>query len=68
MRTSKTAVEFFLEVLRPSARDERAYRKLVEVSVLPLVAAVHSRIEQEQYVGLIASRLGVSPEAVRAEL
>ncbi|MSR70627.1 DNA primase [Candidatus Kaiserbacteria bacterium] len=68
VRTSKTAVEFFLDALRPAARDARAYAKIVEVSVLPLVAAVGSSIEQEQYLRLIAGRLGVSETAIRTEL
>jgi DNA primase len=68
VRTSATAVEFFLEALRPGARDERAYKKLVEQSVLPLVAAIGSRIDQEHFVRLVARRLGVSDLAVRAEV
>lgn len=68
VRTSKTAVEFFLDALRPQAKDNHAYGKLVEASVLPLVAAVQSSIEQDQYIRLVAGRLGVSEAAVRAEL
>ena len=68
VRTSKTAVEFFLDALRTAARDARAYAKLVEAQILPLIAAVHSSIEQDQYVRLVASRLGVSESAVRAEV
>ncbi len=68
VRTSKTAVEFFLDVLRPGARDSRAYAKIVETSVLPLVAAASSKIEQDQFIRLVAGRLSVSEEAVRAEV
>ncbi len=68
VRTSRTAVEFFLDVLRAGARDERAYKKLVESNVLPLVTSMGSRIEQEHFVALIAGRLGVSTEAVREEV
>ena len=68
VRTSKTAVEFFMDALRPNARDARAYTKLVETHVLPLVAAVGSTIEQEQFVRLVAPKLGVSEAAVRAEV
>ena len=50
VRTSKTAIEFFLDVLRPQAKDERAYKKLVESQVLPLIAALQSSIEQEHFV------------------
>lgn len=68
IRTSQTAVEFFLEALRPQARDAHAYTKLAQANVLPLVAAAQSAIEREQYVRLVASRLGVSESAVLAEL
>lgn len=68
IRTSKTAVEFFLEVLRLGARDERTYKKLVEAQVLPLIAAMGSRIEQEHFTRIVAGKLGVSEAAVRAEV
>ena len=68
IRTSKTAVEFFLDALRPGARDARAYAKVVEASILPLIAAVQSSIEQDQYIRLVAGRLGVSESAVRTEV
>lgn len=68
IRTAKPAVEFFLEVLRPTAKDARAYAKLVEASILPLVAVAQSSIEQEQQIRLVANKLGVSESAVRAEV
>ena len=68
VRASKTAVEFFLDALKPSARDERAYKKLVESHVLPLVAAFQSSIDREHFIGIVAERLHVSPEAVRTEV
>ena len=68
IRTSKTAVEFFLDALRPGARDARAYAKTVEAAVLPLIAAVGSKIEQEQFVRLVAGRIGVSESAILTEL
>ncbi len=73
IRTSETAVEFFLDALQralPAGRqgDARAYAKAVETQVLPLVAAVGSKIEQEQFIRMVASRLGVPEGAVRAEV
>jgi DNA primase len=67
VRTSKPAVEFFLDVLRPGARDELAYARLVRTQVLPLVTVMQSALEQEHFDKLIAGRLSVSPEAVRAD-
>lgn len=68
VRTSQTAVEFFLEALRPQARDERAYKQLVETQVLPLVANLQSKIDQEHFIGIIAQKLDVSTDAIRAEV
>ncbi len=68
IRGSKTAVEFFLEALRPGARDERGYKHVVEAQVLPLIAAMASKIEQAHFVRIVANRLGVPEDAVRAEV
>ncbi len=76
IRASKTAVEFFMDVLSAQGRpasggrsyDERMYKKLVEVQVLPLIRVMHSKIEQEHFVHLVALRLGVSESAVREEV
>jgi DNA primase len=68
VRASKTAVEFFLDALRSGAKDARAYQKVVEVQVLPLVAVIESSIEREHFIRIIAQRLGVPEAAVRAEV
>ncbi len=68
IRTSKTAIEFFLEVLHAQARDERAYKQLVEAQVLPLIANLQSKIDQEHFATIVANKLGVSVDAVRAEV
>ncbi len=72
VRQSKTAVEFFLDALKTvfSSRqgDERAYKKIVEAQVLPLVAALQSRIDQAHFIRIIAERLRVPEDAVRAEV
>jgi DNA primase len=68
VRTSETAIEFFLSALRPGARDERAYKRLVETRVLPLIALLSSRIDQEHFIQIVAKQVGVSEDAVRAEV
>ncbi len=68
IRTSQTAIEFFLDILRATAKDERSYKKLVEAQVLPLVAAIDSTIDQEHFIRIIATRLGVPDTAVRTEV
>ena len=66
VRTSRTAIEFFLEALRPGTRDDRAYKLLVEQQLLPLVKAMQSPIDQAHFVHIIAQRISVPDEAVRA--
>lgn len=68
IRTSRAAIEFFLDALRPGAKDERGYKKNVENYVLPLIAAIESKIEQEHFIRIVAHTLGVSEDAVRAEV
>jgi len=68
IRTSRTAVEFFLEALRPGAKDERGYAKTIETYVLPLINAMESKIEQEHFIRIVAQKLGISEAAVRAEV
>ncbi len=65
VRTSRTAVEFFLEVLRQGARDDRAYKLLIEQQLLPLVKVMQSPIDQAHFIKLIAQRIGVPEDAVR---
>lgn len=68
VRTSRAAVEFFLDAVRAGAKDARAYQRAVEAQVLPLVAALSSAIEQEHVIRIIAQKLNVSEEAVRTEV
>ncbi len=66
VRTSRSAVEFFLDALRPHAKDELAYKKVVQAQVLPLIQTMGSAIEQEHFDRIVGARLGTSAEAVRA--
>lgn len=68
VRTSKPAVEFFLEALRPGARDARAYALLVQQQVLPLLAAMESKVDQEHFASVVGAALGVSAQAVMTEV
>lgn len=68
VRTSKPAIEFFLESLRRGARDDRAYKLLVEAQLLPLVKKMQSSIDQAHFVRIIAHRIGVPEDAVRSAL
>lgn len=68
IRSSKTAVEYFMDVLALNAKDERSYKKLVEGQILPLVAALPSKIEQAHFARIIAARLRVPEDAIYAEV
>lgn len=68
IRTSKTAVEFFLDMLRIGAKDERAYKRIVETQVLPLIASIASSIDREHFITRVSQRLEVPEAAVRAEV
>lgn len=73
VRQSKTAIEFFLEALRatlPSGRqgDDRMYKKIIEVQLLPLIAALPSKIDQAHFIRIVSERLRVPEDAVRAEV
>ena len=68
VRSSIPAVEFFLTALRSGAKDERAYKKTVEVQILPLIAAILSKIDQAHFIHIVAERLRVPEDAVRTEV
>ncbi|MBY0293881.1 DNA primase [Patescibacteria group bacterium] len=68
IRSSKTAIEFFLEVLRLQAKDERTYAKLVEAQVVPLIAAIPSKIDQAHFTRIVAQKLRVPEGAIHAEV
>ncbi len=65
VRTSRTAVEFFLTALRPGTRDDRAYKLLIEQQLLPLVKVMHSAIDQAHFVRIIAQHIHTPEDAVR---
>lgn len=68
VREAKTAIEFFLERLRAESKDERAFRRAAEESVVPLIASMESSIEQAHFSEIVAQRLGLPQESVRAEV
>ena len=61
-------VEFFLSVLAENEKDPHRLVMLVEKTVLPLINAIQSPMEQEHFVGITARALGSTPEAIRAGL
>lgn len=61
-------IEFLLAVLKEQSKDERNYKLAVREEVLPYVARIPNHIDQEHFVGVVASALEVEKAAVRLEL
>jgi DNA primase len=68
LRSSRMAVEFFLERAIESESDNRKLGKLVEKTILPLVALVESAIERSHFLSLIAKRTGIREEVLWDDL
>ncbi len=68
IKGSEPIVEFFLSVLAETEKDPHRLIMLAEKTVLPLIAAIQSPMEQEHFVGITARALGSTPEAIRAGL
>ena len=68
VREAKTAIEFFLTRLRAESKDERAFRRAAEESVIPLIAAMESNIEQAHFSEVVAQTLSLPVESIRAEV
>ncbi len=65
---AQSIVEFFLGVLTASEKDPLRLVMAAEKTVLPLIAAIQSPLEQEHFIGVTARSLGLTNEAVRASL
>jgi DNA primase len=65
---AQSIVEFFLSVLTASEHDQHRLVMAAEKTVIPLIAAIQSPLEQEHFVGVTARALGLTNEAVRASI
>ena len=61
-------VEFFLGVLAAGEHDSHKLVLAAEETVLPLIAAVQSPLEQEHFIGLTARALAMPTETIRSGL
>jgi DNA primase len=64
IKNSKDIITFLLDVLEKHAKAPDAFRRTVELVVLPFLTDVSSPIAREQYIQEIAKRLKVSEKAV----
>jgi DNA primase len=65
---AKPIVDFFLAELAERERDPHRLLRLVEATVLPLIAAMQSPMEREHFIQAAARALSLSTEAVRESL
>ncbi len=64
VREAKDIITFLLDVLEKTSKTKEGFRRAVEIAVLPFLHDVPSPIAREQYQVEIATRLGVSMNAV----
>ncbi len=69
VKQSKHIIEFLLDLYKDKyAEDDRKFKKKVEEVVLPFVARVQSKIDQEHFIKLVAGKIGASESAVTLTL
>jgi DNA primase len=68
IQSSKHIVEFFLSVLQKKSPDKRAFRLAVEKDVLPILASIDSKIDQEHFIDIVATFLDLSRDSVFEEV
>ncbi len=61
-------IEFLLEHLRHSGGDDRAYKLRVREEVIPLIALLPNRIDQDHFEGVTAAALETSKDAIHFEV
>ncbi|MEN9921819.1 MAG: primase, primase protein [Candidatus Parcubacteria bacterium] len=68
IKKSVHVIEFLLHVLRREISDDRSFKLKVREEVLPFILLLPSRIDQEHFVGIVATAIATTAEAVRYEL
>jgi DNA primase len=61
-------IEFFLQHLKQLATDDRAYKLKVREEVIPLIALLPNRIDQDHFEGIAATALQTSKDAIHYEV
>jgi len=61
-------IEFFLHHTLAHVHDERMRKLKVRDDVVPFLALIDNRIDQEHFEGVVAAALGSSREAIHAEV
>jgi DNA primase len=66
--TAKPIVEYFLDVLEASKKDDRNFKLRVREEILPLLIKITNRIDQEHFENVIAERLLTTKDAIHFEV
>lgn len=61
-------IEFLLHVLTREESDERSLKRRARTEILPFLLLLPDRIDQEHFIGIVATAIGSTSEAVRFEL
>ncbi len=61
-------VEFLLEFLRETSKDDRTYKLRVREELLPFVVLIPNKIDQDHFVQVIADGIQTSADAIRHEV
>jgi len=65
---STHVIEYLLGILKRTGGDDRTIKLKAREEVLPYVAKIPNRIDQEHFEGLIAEQLDTTKDAIRAEV
>lgn len=68
IREAKHIVEFSLNILLDTIKDKRKLLLEASKTILPYIAWIPNKIDQEHFVSIFAGKLGLSESAVREEL
>jgi|TARA_Y100000310_G_scaffold225067_1_gene227001 DNA primase len=68
IKNSKHIVDFSLDMLSEEIDDKRKLRLKAGQTVIPYIAEIANKIDQEHFISEFAHRLGISEDAVREEI
>lgn len=65
---AKHVVEFLLDILKETSKDDRTYKLRSREEILPLVLMIPNRIDREYFENVVAEKTGTTQEAIHYEL
>ena len=65
---AQSIVEYLLDVLESEKKDDRTLKLRVREEVLPLLAKIANKIDQDHFEGVIAQRIATSKDAIHYEV